>query len=134
MTIKGFRIGSLVQDTDAGIKGLWASQTGGNYCTFQSPVGTYYQVPTGKKFIITKIIYHGEGAGVCILIGYGDNAVNGGSPPTNYVYLSKDIRGVTAWLEYTIDCYFEVPAGKYPFYKAESQNSVVHGFGVEIDA
>jgi len=131
MTI-AFRIGSVAQDTTTGLKGLWAGQNAGSYMTFQSPVGTYYQVPTGKKFIITKIVYHGEGANVQIRIGYGDDTTNSGSPPTNAVYLVQFLSGVTAFLEYSIDCYFEVPEGKYPFYKAESQNSVVHIFGVEV--
>jgi len=134
MTIRGFRLGSLAQDITTGLKALWAAQDPGYYMTFQSPVGTYYQVPAGKKFIITRIMFHGQATNTQIRIGYGDNAVSGGTAPTNAVYLVKDLAGPTAFFEYTIDCFFVVPENKYPFHKAESNTSYVNIFGVEIDA
>jgi len=116
-----YRIGSYLSDLVTGIKSLYASvDAAGNYDTFEER-GSDYVVPTGKKFYITRISYTGKYNAGGIEIGYGDTGVgNSASAPTNFVSLTganaatKSVFATEAHLPKQFDCWFEVPAGKYP--------------------
>ena len=91
--------------------------------TFQCPTGTYYAVPAGKIFKITKILYVARLADCDVGVSYGDNAVAEGiTAPTNEKHViglgtSKYyqlIRPTNANVLYSLDIYAEIPEGKYP--------------------
>lgn len=117
MSTKGYRIGSLAQDDETGIKFITANAlAAGHYCTLEFPVGTDYQVPAGKTFYITKILYSAHVAGGGVLLGYGDDGVASGvAAPTNPVRLTALIMARLADEEYNSDLFIPVPAEKYPF-------------------
>lgn len=116
-----YGIGSYISDLVTGIKSLCASVgTVAYYDTFEERAVDYV-VPAGKKFYITRITYTGKYNAGGIEIGYGDTGVgNSASAPTNFVSLTganaatKSVFGTEAHLPKQMDCWFEIPAGKYP--------------------
>ena len=116
-----YHIGSYVSDLVAGIKSLYASVgTVAYYDTFEER-GVDYAVAAGKKFYITRVTFTAKYNAGGIEIGYGDTGVgNSASAPTNFVSLTganaaiKSVFGAEAHLPKQMDCWFEIPTGKYP--------------------
>jgi hypothetical protein len=106
--------------------------------TFESPVGTDYQVPASNTFYITKLDVHGIGNNNTLaVIGYGDNGVaDGTTAPTNAVevtgqYYSSGTEDVAQ-----LSVLIPIPAQKYPYVKAPTgaaSNGVsVTAYGIEV--
>jgi len=115
--VRVFKIGSLVSDSPTGVKSLYAKVTAdGNYDTFKE-AGTSYSVPSGKTFYITRITYTGKYNAAVVEIGYGDGAVSDSdTAPGGYTSMTSDAGPFRceAHLPKQLDCFFAIPAGKYP--------------------
>ena len=87
-------------------------QTNGNDSNI-GLLGTGYQVPADHKAIVTKVtILNGHDSTIlnAIKIWYADNSAG----TTNAVYLvPAEINAVPPNFQFTFDCYWTVPAGKY---------------------
>ena len=138
MVVQAYKLGALGQDSVAGIKSAVAFVNGAtpHYMTFESPVGTDYQVTAGKTFYITKMDMRGRGASdnLNLVIGYGDNGVaSGTSAPTNWVeltgvyYVSSSIFVTTEY-----DVIVVIPAQKYPCAKNLVGTADVTIYGIEV--
>ena len=133
MSTIAFKIGSLVQDSVAGLKALAAFATATNYMTLEIPVGTDYQVPVGKTFYITKVSYSVSTANEHVIIGYGDTGIpDQAAPPTNYVALTAYLQAPAAYTIYERDLFLAIPAQKYPCVKAGTAGlyALIHGIEV----
>jgi len=126
--------------------------TGTNtFMTFESPVGTDYDVPASKKLIIYKVIYQGAVLVTYLTLGYGDDGKadgtveaanfvriigsgNSGSPLVNGG--SGGPTGGTADAKFSEEILVEVPAGKFPAANKNNTNGIFSAtiFGVEVDA
>ena len=111
----------------------------GRYSTLECPMGTDYQVPAGKTFKITKVIFVMPLTGDAFDIGYGDDAVeNSTTPPTNYVrvlasgatYTLSFLYAAAGGTVYVFDVYGEIPAGKFPCVQSKA-NPGIHVIGIE---
>ena len=104
--IQAFRLGAVGQDSLVGVQTLVATPSASNYMTFESPVGTDYQVPAGYTFYVTQIIADIVGEPI---IGYGDDGVaDAGNAPTNWKALTSRL-GVGIY-----NIVLKIPAEKYP--------------------
>ena len=105
----------------------------GRYMTFESPVGTDYQVPAGKTFYITKIICSDVSASSGFYLGYGDTGVaEGAAAPVNYQRLTGVTHVNTAYYSYPFDVCIPIPANKFPVMAGSAAASQVTLYGVEI--
>ena len=94
------------------------------YMTFESPVGTDYQVPASKSLDILKVSFKSLAAGHWVALGYGDDAVApGNTEPTTAVYFNAKgaaTNAVGIYVTVTVNVAIEykilntVPASKYP--------------------
>jgi len=108
------------------------------YTVLLFPIGTNYQVPTGKKLIIFAVTIHctvgAKGSG----LGYGDNAVsNSSSAPTNFqAIITTHWENATVLQTFDELVYAEVPAEKFPHQVAESTSgtNIMAVFAIEADA
>ena len=110
------------------------------YMTFESPVGTDYQVPSGRTLMITRVVFQSTLDGAAIVIGYGTNAVPAGaSAPTSAIsvvgraHATDPVSPVVANAvadHFAVDIYAEIPASMYPFFQS-SGVAQVQIFGVE---
>lgn len=138
MTVRAYKLGALGQDDLTGVKCLVAgSSTATNYVTFETPVGTDYQVTAGKTFYITKITFNGASPGqdAAVIIGYGDTGVaDGGNPPTNYVAMTSRfvMLGTLAQTPLERDCLVPIPAQKYPCIYVVANQAYVTAYGIEV--
>jgi hypothetical protein len=128
MVLRYIKVGSLVQDSLDDIKLLTAY----SYDLADVPFkfrGSYYQVPTGKKFIMTLMMLSSAGTGtVSTMIGYADD-ISG----TNTVWCTNSISIKTPDNSMVpILVFIEIPTGKYPI--ARVQNFSVHVIGIEVSA
>jgi hypothetical protein len=130
-------VGSIVTRDGDNVITLTNSQegiTGGNYDTWTFPQGTAYQVPTGKTLILGYlggIPDSSPNTTFHLRIGYGDDDVaDSASPPTNAVFLwNVSIDASVAAVPINRDLPpISIPAGKYPWIKADNDyNLVVSG-------
>ena len=114
-----------------------------NIMTFESPVGTDYSVPTGKTFLLNKLIFKSSLAGMTFNIGYGDDGVGAGtSDPTAPVWVIGSNNSSSALMDevadrmYEILLYGSIPAGKFPFLDTAATSGFKNAIlqGVEVDA
>jgi len=128
-----YKLGSLAQDTRAGLKTIFKLGLKDKYNTLEQPQDTDYQVPPAKTFYITGIKCTGDAANTVVQLLYGDDAVSDSAvEPTNPVYISPPCKCCTADVCYSHDVFFEVPAGKYPAIKITIGNAIVSLQGLEI--
>ena len=120
-----FKVGSGATDNPSNIITISAPTAKGtnDYETMEFPVGTDYQVPSGKTLYITKIIAGTNAGSADFAIGYGDTGVaNGTTPPTNFVQITpnrmypfKYVNGSgSSGVTTDIDVWIPIPALKYP--------------------
>lgn len=130
------KIGLWARDTYEGLK-MFANNVSNNcYDTFEIPLGTNYQVPSGKILRCSFIRYEQALALFqtysYLFIGYGDDAVdNSGSPPINPVILTPNINSGNAFEECKKDIWIEIPSQKYPFIFASQGALNISVFGYE---
>lgn len=135
MSKTGVRIGSLATDDLTGMQTCECLASVNNFNTFNSPRGVFYQVPVGKKFIISNVLYQGNAANLTFIIGYGDNTKdNDAAAPTNWKQQTGVITGLLAGEQYSEALYIEVPAEKYPAIQSKSAAIFATFFGKEVDA
>jgi len=128
-----YKLGSLAQDTVAGLKTIFKLGLQDKYNTLEAPQDTDYQVPADKKFYITRISSTGDAANTLVQLLYGDDAVsNSDNPPTNHKFISPHYKSCTADVCYCHDIFFEVPAGKFPAIHITIGNAIVEVQGLEI--
>lgn len=128
-----WRIGTLATDVETGLKVLNATVVVGNYDSLQSPEGTFYQVPVGKTFIITKISWQTDTAGGGLQLGYGDNSRdNNPVSPTNAKYMTPYMYVISASELREQSVYIEIPAQKYPFILGITGTERILVQGVEV--
>jgi len=131
-----FKVGSLGTDSPASVKSMTSRTTSANnYMTLESVVGTDYQVPAGKTFYITSVVYMANSASGGIKIGYGDTGVaDGAAAPTNFVQLTEEFRSETADKLIPVSVLVAIPAGKFPCVRqnAGAVQLYVTYFGVEV--
>jgi len=134
MPTRFYKAGFAVTDTPGDIKTIMANPTApGNYMTFETPIGTDYQVPAGKTFYMTGCMIRAAGTIAIFNLGYGDTGVaNGGTPPTNNKNVHGEFGEATSGASKYFDIFAAIPAEKYPY--ALSQNTNVHVtiYGLEI--
>jgi hypothetical protein len=132
MTIQAFRLGAVGQDSVVNTKVMCARAGSSEYQTFESPVGTDYQVTNGYTLYITKIVISTSGSICTGSIGYGDDGVGaGGTPPTNWKQLTTSIIS-NASNSTQYDVIIPIPSQKYPCVLIETNGGSVTIFGVEI--
>ena len=112
------------------------------YMTMEEPVGTDYQVPSGKELYILKIFYANSTANVYLNWGYGDTAVAEGiSAPTNAtlvlgsaVATGSSFLATAATTTYEFKVYAKIPASKYPFFAKTNVASIAFSnvIGLEV--
>jgi hypothetical protein len=128
-----YKLGSLATDTRTGLKSIFVSGTKDLFDTLQQPLGTDYQVPPATVFYITALIFHADTAKTLIHIGYGDDAVNASAvPPTNPVYVSPFYNAAVVDVHNHHECFYEIPAGKYPFIECLVGAGVAEVQGLQI--
>lgn len=135
MASKVFKIGGGGTDTPADVKCMAATPGSTQYMTFESPVGTDYQVPSGKIFYITKIIYSSSSSAAltAFQIGYGDTGVPAqAGAPTNAVNVTSMFATVTNSQQYTLDVFIPIPAQKYPYILTQGNGGPCTIFGIEV--
>lgn len=111
------------------------------FMTFEDPVGTDYQVATGKVFYLTRIFLNSQTAGIQHTVGYGDDAVaEGTTAPTTPVYqignnTTSTLQATTANITQEFKCYASMPAGKYPFVRKyiSGNGHSIQAYGIEVD-
>ncbi len=127
-------LGSLALDSMVGVLMKYCVCGASNYSVLKSPGGVSYQVPAGKKFVITKIQTTSGTAGTALKMVYGDNAiVDAVTVPTNKVDLSERWYLQTAVQNYEIDTYLEIPAEKYAHVNGISASQFANIYGYEVD-
>jgi len=118
------------------IKTLFARYSN-TYKTFEQAGVGAYQVPSGKKLKVGKVLVWSATANQFPVLGYGDSAVDGTTAPTNAVYFGWNgsygsvFTCATAYVVYVFEVYFEIPGGKYPFVSFAQGGSHVMIMGVE---
>lgn len=113
---KVITLGSIAIDTFEGVKTIHSDSAKDTYSSFESPLGTYYQIPAGKIFHVGGALYSGDAVKTTICLGYGDDTVNDSvTPPTNNIELIHQIPVEVADRFYDVKFYIYVPAGKYPY-------------------
>jgi len=139
MSIRGFRIGIGATDTIGDIVSAYSYiASNGQYETLESPVGTDYQVTAGKTLYITRLVYFVSSSDAITIqeFGYADDAVAEGAaaPSTNKVALiDGGIRGGgNATGPTTLDVFFEVPAGKYLYWRSNDNGVAIMMNGLEL--
>jgi len=134
MPTTAFKIGSLAQDSPTGIKILVAHNVAGaHYMTFETPVGTDYQVPAGKTFYITKISYSVAAATASATIGSGTAAVGEGAvAPAGYVALTGLYYGYLAFTQYEGDAFIPIAQNLYPCLVSGGGAVDANIFGIEV--
>lgn len=132
--IQAWRLGSVGQDSVANTKCLSVSiATTAHYMTFESPMGTDYQVTAGHTLYITKVFVQGTAAGYGPSFGYGDNGVaDGVAAPTNWVQLTRIFAIQDSAKTWDWDVIIAIPAGKYPCALSLGVFSCTV-FGVEVE-
>ena len=125
----------------SGAQGFHAAGDNGSYYTFRSSDQTQYQVPVGKKLIVTGGWFYANTTSMNFTIGYADTATNNGVP-TNIVGITPGSSGSfsdqvitnSSTGPNTAPMYFEVPAGKYPFVEANGGQwrAVISAFEVDV--
>jgi len=114
--------------------------TTNQFDTFNSPDGTDYSVPVGKILIVFSGHCKTSAAAKALGFGYADDAINNSATDgTNPVIIHSGATWENATADQTfelINCYGEIPAGKFPRVEAESTSgTMVWGFmGIEVDA
>jgi len=145
---------TATKKTNVVFKALIGRITGtNNIATLESPAGTDYQVPVSKTFFGTHADFSAIHTGALYFaIGYGDDGVaDGTTDPTTPIWVigtnnasgSKSPYSVqvsTAAVDHPpigeFDIYCEIPAGKFPFFEAETDNTnkEIMLYGFEADA
>jgi hypothetical protein len=134
MSFATYKLGTLVTDTITGLKNLTGyASLSFHYATFEYPQAIDYQVPAGKKFIITKLIFYSGDVAAVWKIGYGDDGVADGIvSPTNLVYILRELASTPANTLITVETYLEIPALKYPCMYTVSNGVWVNVMGIEL--
>mgnify|MGYP001617726908 CR=1 FL=1 len=104
--------------------------------TLESPIGTDYQVPTGKVAYLLILHFYTSGATRQHSIGYADTGVASGvAAGTNPVLVTEAYGSAAASTNYVNKVYASIPAGKFPHIQcaAEAVISYVTVYGVEVD-
>ena len=128
------RLGSLASDEINDLVSMSAKASINNYDSFQMPIGTDYQVPNNKNFIVTKFTAFGGTANTKIEIGYADDPVEDtGTPPTNPVILTPPIPLADANQIYVEGGILKINTTKYPFIKVSGGAGSVMIAGIERD-
>ena len=93
MAIRVFKLGGAVTDTVADLaQGSARMSVGARHSTFEAPVGTGYQVASGKTLYISRLIVNIDTANHTVQLGYGDTAVaDSASAPTAPVFISEEL-------------------------------------------
>lgn len=126
-------IGSIAVDTFNGVKTLTSRASSGNYDSFQMPLNTFYQVPTGKIFHIGQLQFFSDNTNIVVRIGYADTSVdNSVSAPTNVVYLCDWLPINIAYEMEKLNRYYYIPSEKYPFIKSLTGDVGMDIRGIEI--
>jgi hypothetical protein len=131
---RAFKVGSLAQDAITGLKAasVYISATA-RYMSFEFPVATDYQVPAGKTFIITKILYASTAANSRMQIGTGTAAVaDGAAAPAGYVALTTLFFAHVDTTEYASDVYIPIAENLYPCAYSAANDAHIRIFGVEV--
>jgi hypothetical protein len=135
MPVRAFKSGFGSTDTPGEVIALYAETTASaQHSTFRSDsTPTYYQVPAGKTFYITRIIHVNDAATGSSVFGYGDTAVNNDTTaPTNVKQKTKGFKVEVANREQVIDCFIPIPTGKYPYFKSSGNAGGAQVFGIEV--
>lgn len=120
--------------------GFHVAGASGSFYTFRASDQTQYQVPVGKKLIITGGWLYANAVNMNFEVGYADTPTNNGTP-SNAAYPTPGASGsdgvvITAGQQgpNTVPMYFEVPAGKYPFVQGNGNNwtGVMAAFEVDV--
>ena len=126
-------IGSMALDSYEDVKNLYGVGNADRYTSYQNPVGTYYQVPTGKKLVITGLCYCGSSIAARCSIGYGDDTKdNDAAAPTNFIDVSGEFTSYIAYKFEKIEILIEIPALKYPCMKILGDTVRCRILGVEV--
>lgn len=131
MTV-AFKIGSVAQDGKDDIKTMLFDCSVNNHDTLEQPLGTDFVVTAGHTFVITKMHVYGTAGGTRIEIGYGDDGVDDGAEPTNWVEMTGHFLLETANKQYDYDLFIPIPAGKYPAIGCITGNIEGQISGIEI--
>ncbi len=130
-----FVLGSVrTDDSTIIVSGAANCDAGGDYDTFESPVGTAIQVTAGKTLIVGRVRFESPNAGASFFFGYADDAiVSAAGPPTNPVILSEALFTVSATINITFNVLFKVPEGKFPFALiAGAATGIISIEGIEV--
>ena len=121
------KIGCISKDQWDNIKMISASVGGGNYTSFQFPVGTYYAPASGIALRVGMQTYYMKASGKIMQIGYGDDTVDeSGAPPTNPIILIPQMPVQEAYQQITQCIFLLIPSGKYPFlYSPDSDGAAI---------
>jgi len=135
MPVRSYGVGWATTDTPGelvGIHGEANSGGAGEYTTCDRGASGY-QVPVGKTFYITSVIFSGDAAGARFFIGYGDNDVGVSQPaPTNPVPITAELQCGAGDTTYQVMLWASVPAGKYPFIRCQTSVVKAHIVGIEV--
>jgi len=134
MPTKTYKLGSLCQDSETGIKALYAGNTAGaKYSTLGTGAGGSYQVPVGKKLYLSLAGFFCAAANGTVIFGYGDTVVaDSVVAPVNAVEVSNRLSSPTAFIWNELNVFLEIPAGKYPFFFSDSGGSSSMVYGLEV--
>jgi|GEM_PF-6146472 len=127
MVLRYVKIGSLVQDTLENVISIY--REGGTGALAKE--GANYQVPSGKKFVGTLLIFNNTGA--CSSraeYGYADDLNGTNFKKSGEVWFYG--YNSYAWTPQLIPIWLEVPETKYPY--VSLSNASVTIIGIEIPA
>jgi len=128
-----YKLGSLAQDTRTGLKTIFKAVLKDDFDTLQFPLGTNYQVPAGKTFYISAIIFVGDTDKTIMRVLYGDDVVTASAtPPTNAVYVTPFYKAPVMDIDHHHETLIEIPSLKYPAVEFQTGNGTVEIQGLEI--
>ena len=128
-----FKLGTVVKDAVTGLKQINALVTQAQYMTLESVVGTDYQVPAGKTFYMTRVMFATTSADSGIQIGYGTAGVpSQAGAPAGAVICTANFHSKVSYTPVTYDLLIPCPENTYPFVYALISVASVQIFGIEV--
>lgn len=130
MTTRAFVVGSGRTDTIADVvSGSADLENADYYVSFQSPIGTAFQVASGKTLYITKLTWQGGNPNTGFVLGYGSSGIpEQAAPPAGDVVISPFFGGPVTRLQYSQDVFYTVPQNMYPYMQSESVTDIEASF------
>lgn len=124
---------SIYSDISSNLKHLNGTCAATKFTTLRYDSGTSgYAVTSGKTLFLLSFMIVGSGSDTLFVIGYGDTdvGVNAAGAPTNALPLNGQFRSI-ANTNTELPIFFSVPATKYVYFNAGSQDAYIHMWGYE---